>query len=113
MRKAQKETAISFVQTLYQANKHIKELLDQKDTVQAMDLLGQCQQEAISFGELLEKTEGEVCPTIGYIEEYCEETYQLYEKLEGKEPVNNKRIHKLFRSQLIHFETDLRRRTSE
>ena len=108
MRKAQKETAISFVQTLYQANKHIKELLDQKDTVQAMELLGQCQQEAISFGELLEKTEGEACPTIGYIEQYCEETYQLYVKLRENEPVNNKQTHKLFRRQLIQVENSVK-----
>ena len=113
MRKAQKETALNFVQTLYQAHDHIKVLLDKEDNVQAMELLGQCQQEAIRFGELLEDTEGEELPAIGCVEVYCEEAYQLYEKISVNEPVDSKKVYKLFRSRLIKLENSVKNDISE
>lgn len=113
MRRAQKEKALGFVQTLYQANDHIKELLDKGERMQAMDLLGQCQQEAIRFGDLLEGTEGEEISAIGCIEAYCEEAFQLYEKISTDESADSKKVYKSLRSLLIQLENSIRNDITE
>lgn len=97
MRKAEKKTVLEFVQTLFQAHEQIKGMIDKNDTAGALDLLIQCQQEAIQLGLLIERAEGEGFITVNFLEEYCELTYQLHERIGIQENQNiesyrNKRI---------------------
>lgn len=89
MRKAQKQQAEEFVRSLRQANKKIRSVVERNgQTALALELLAQCQEGAISLGNMIEKLEGENTATIRLLEDYCELVYQYHEKLLQELPVD-------------------------
>ena len=82
MRKAQKEQVKGFAELLGQAHSQIKKALEDGNSGQAMELLGQCQDGTIQLGNIIEEAEGENFVTIPILEEYCELVYQFYNKLQ-------------------------------
>ncbi len=86
MRKAQKQQAEDFLQTLALAHDEWKRLVE-KNSASALEaarkILEDCQQGAIELGNMIEAAEGEGFPTISLLEAYCELTYQVHEALSG------------------------------
>lgn len=85
MRKAQKKQADDFVELLGQAHEEIKRAIEKNNFRMALSLLADCQEGAISLGNHIEKTEGEDADVIPLLEEYCEQLYQIHEKLSDQE----------------------------
>jgi len=85
MRKAQKQQADDFMKLLGQAHEEIKRSIEKKNIQTALNLLADCQEGAISLGNLIEKTEGKDTAVIPLLEEYCELLYQIHEELSGRE----------------------------
>ena len=56
MRKAQKKQAEDFVELLGQAHEEIRKELGKENISTVLSLLADCQEGAISLGELIEKT---------------------------------------------------------
>ena len=81
MRKTQKKEAEDFIGILSRAHGAVKKAIKSDKNDIAMDILVQCQDGAIKLGDLLENAEGEECPIISMLEEYCEIIYQIYENV--------------------------------
>ncbi len=108
MKKAQKRQAEDFIKLLSQAHDEIKKLLESRQYGAAMELLGQCQEGAVSLGDLIEKTEGEGFQTIPLLEAYCELVYQIHEEIAGGSTVNSNLVGKRLRKSLIPIENSVR-----
>ena len=108
MRKAQKRQIEEFTTLLKQAHKEIKRCIETHNTAAAMDLLAQCQEGAVRTGELIEKTEGEDCPAIRLVENYCELVYQIYGELNRGEDGKANNVHKRLHRLLIQVENSIR-----
>ena len=87
MRKAQKKQAEDFVELLGQAHDEIRKEIEKKNIPTVLRLLADCQEGAMSLGELIEKTEGEDAATIPLLERYCEELYRIHEELAQGNPM--------------------------
>lgn len=81
MRKTQKKEAEDLIGVLSRAHGAVKKAIKSDKNDIAMDILVQCQDGAIKLGDLLENAEGEDCPIISMLEEYCEIIYQIYENV--------------------------------
>lgn len=107
MRKAQKQQVLDCINSLYQANQEIKEVLDQKNTVSAQSMLGECQEFAISLGENIEKLEGTGHVTVTCVEEYCETLFHSFEAIQSGKFSDNK-IYKTLKKQLVKLENSVK-----
>ena len=77
MRKAQKAHLLEILQTLKEAHEAIKKYISRCELETARALLSDCQQSALQIGSIIENSEGEDCPTVGLLEAYCEDLYQV------------------------------------
>lgn len=108
MRKQQKQQAEELLMQMEKAYEQIRKDIEQKNISDAIVLLEDCQNGAISLGTLIEKTEGEGHPTVILLEEYCELVYKLHEDLvNGSETAANK-IYKPLRQKHIKIFNSLR-----
>lgn len=108
MRKIQKKQIENMLVLLSQAHDEIGKYIERKDFETAKTLLGQCQEGAVSVGELIEKTEGEDASPIPKLEVYCELIYQIYEELSASVEVNGIKIAKRLRKSLIQVENSVK-----
>lgn len=108
MRKAQKKQIEDFVELLFQVHDEIRDAITKHKNDEAMGLLAQCQDGAVKLGELIEGSEGEGCPTIHFLEEYCELTYQIYSSLDSGEGVNVNNVYKKLRKSLIQMHNSVK-----
>ena len=108
MRKAEKKQAEEFVGMLVQAHEEIREYIEKGRVDEAKDLLEQCQQGAISLGELIEVREGEQFVTIPLLEAYCEVVYQSHEELGTSASINGNNAYKKLRKALIQISNSVR-----
>ncbi|RRK34647.1 hypothetical protein EBB54_27395 [Schaedlerella arabinosiphila] len=108
MRTAQKKQLEDFMELLEQAQDEIKNAIEQKKIENALRLLGDCQEGAISVGNLIEKTEGEDAAAIQLIEDYCELVYQIHEKLSEGAGINVTKIYKLLRQSFFKINHEIR-----
>lgn len=108
MRKAQKKQAEEFLKVLEEAHGQIKTAINHKNVSAALGLLADCQQGAVSLGDMIETVEGEDCKVIPLLEKYCELTYQLYENMIQGEPANGNKAYKQLRSYLLKIENSVK-----
>ncbi|MDE7322287.1 MAG: hypothetical protein K2N73_06060 [Lachnospiraceae bacterium] len=110
MRKAQRQQAEELIRQMEEAHDQIKKFIEQGSTLSAAELLEECQNGGITIGTLIEMTEGDGHPTVLLLEEYCELTYQIHEKLTSgcDEEININKIYKLLRQKLIKAENSLK-----
>ena len=102
MRKSQKQQAEDLLGQMKEAHEQIKKCIGQGSIPQAMGLLEDCQNGAITIGTLIEDTEGEGHTTIPFLEEYCEIVYQIYQNLEGNnKEINSNKFNKMLQQKLI------------
>jgi hypothetical protein len=107
MRKAQKEQAGKLVELLSQAHEEIKKFLEQNIPNMALDLLAQCQETVIELGNFIEKSEGEDCAAVRFLENYCELVYNIHEEVSQSDSVNEIKIYKNLRKHLIQIENSI------
>lgn len=112
MRKAQKQEILEILKSLGQAHEEIKEELcryqsSAEENVQRLqNMLGECQEFAISLGESIEQLEGEGHATVDCIESYCEMIYEVYTEIseaDGK-GIDKNKIYKILKKQLVKIE---------
>ena len=108
MRRVQKEQATELVKLLEQAHDEIKQNIERMQLQSAMDILQDCQNAAITLGNLIESTEGEGFVTISMLEAYCEQVYRLYERLAGGEAVDARKEYKALRKSLAQIAVSIR-----
>lgn len=108
MRKAQKKQAEEFVESLGQANKKIRKAMERGgQATLALDLLGQCQEGAITLGNMIEQLEGEDTAAVRLLEDYCELLYQYHEKIRQGEPVKAGREFKILQTSIADIEDSI------
>lgn len=108
MRKAQKRQAEEFVESLGQANKKIRKTVERGDQAAlALDLLEQCQEGAITLGNMIEQLEGEDTAAVRLLEDYCELLYQYHEKIRQGEAVKAGREFKILQSSITDIEDSI------
>lgn len=108
MRKAQKKQAEDFLKVLEEAHGEIRTIIENKNYLVALGLLEDCQQGAVSLGEMLESFEGEDCPVIPFLEKYCELVYQIYESLAAGEDLNAEKVYKRLHTFLLKIENSIK-----
>ncbi|MDE6214521.1 MAG: hypothetical protein K2M70_13740 [Lachnospiraceae bacterium] len=108
MRKSQKNQIIDTIGLLDRAHDTIKKAVETGNRETALMLLEQCQDGAIQIGNLIEASEGADFPSIGMLENYCEQVYQAYELIQRQQPLNIAKICKNFRKELIRIENSVK-----
>lgn len=106
MRKAQQHEVLEFIKSMHQAHEEIKDAL-KKNKVLTQTMLIQCQEYAITLGNIIEKFEGEGFITVTYIEEYCDMVFQFHEELNASD-YNENKIYKSLRKQLLKVENSVK-----
>ena len=102
MRKAQKQQVEDLLGQMKEAQGQIKKYIGQGNIPQAMELLEDCQNGAITIGTLIENTEYEGHPTVSLLEAYCELIYRIYQKLEeNNKEINTDKCDKQLRQKLL------------
>ncbi len=81
MRKHQKKQVDELLNLLGQAHEQIFKLLRNGNSTEVCEILGDCQNVAISVGTAIDEEEGEGSYTVKLLEEYCELVYQLNEAI--------------------------------
>ena len=108
MRKIQKRQTEDAIKLLSQAHIQIRNAIERKENIIAMQLLQQCQEAAIELGNMIEDTEGEDFTTIHLVESYCEIVYTSYEKLRQTQFINKDKIYKNLHKSLIQIENSVK-----
>lgn len=110
MRKAQKKQVEEFVKSLSQANKEIRKAMEREEKPSlALELLEQCQEGAISLGNMIEQIEGENAITVWFLENYCELLYQYHEKVRQGLPVKAGKEYQILQSSIAEIENSVRK----
>lgn len=111
MRKAQKQKILEILKGLNQAHKEIKDELIQcnrlclEDRQRVQNMLVECQEFAVSVGEIIEKLEGEGHVAVAAIESYCETVYEVYTEIgKADSSINENRVYKVLKKQLTVIE---------
>lgn len=107
MRRAQKQEILNLINSLHKIHEKIKGALEQKNLIQAQELISETQEAAISIGNSIEEIEGEGHITVSLIEEYCELLFCVYEDI-SKNDFNVKKAYKMLRKQLIEIENSVK-----
>ena len=108
MRKIQKRQTEDAIKLLSQAHIQIRNAIERKENIIAMQLLQQCQEAAIELGNMIEAEEGEGFVTIHLVESYCEIVYTSYEKLRQTQFINKDKIYKSLHKSLIQIENSVK-----
>lgn len=107
MRRAQQQEILELVKTLHEAHAEIKGNIEKRKNHIAQSMLADCQECAISIGNVIEAFEGEGFITISYLEEYCQILFTSHESL-NEFNVNENRIYKNLEKQLIRIENSIK-----
>ena len=82
-----REMALKTWEYLEQKNKRIFESFMAGDFSYCLGLMGEMQEEAIAFGNVIEAKKGEGSETVSYLEKYCEALFHSYQALEKALPI--------------------------
>ncbi len=108
MRTIQKYQAEKLVRQIEDAHEQIREFMKRKNVPSVMQLLEDCQNNAISLGTLIEKTEGETHPSVSLLEEYCELVYQIHEELSDMAEHNANKPYKILKQKIIKISNSIK-----
>ena len=108
MRKLHKQQAEDFLELLEQAHSEIKKEIEKKNIPTVLSLLADCQEGAMSLGELIEKTEREDTPAIPLLERYCEELFQIHETLIQGNPMGANKVYKILRQWALKIKSSIK-----
>lgn len=94
MRLYQKNQCLETIKLLNEAHGEIIRFIEKRQRDQAMGLLEQCQEGAISAGTLVDSAEGEGTEVVLCLEQYCELVYQFHEDLLNDVLLNTRQLQK-------------------
>lgn len=77
MRRHEKQELIQIIKQLEKANTAIQKYIGSAASQKLVEALAECQQSAIAVGTKIEEKEGEGTTAVKYLEEYCENIFQL------------------------------------
>lgn len=77
MRKFQKQQILEVIQSLHTLHGKMKDILNGHDYETMQTALADCQEAAIRIGETIEQIEGSGTQAVSYLEQYCENIYQI------------------------------------
>ena len=77
-----------------------------------LDTLEQCQQGAISVGEMIDKSEGEGTEEVRSLERYCEMIWQVSEDVKNGREISVQKIEKMLRKLLLDVLNGIQNRIS-
>ena len=99
MRKYVKTQVDGIISLLREAHDELKKAFEDNHISVIGEILEACQTGAISLGNLIEESEGEGFITIGMLEAYCEQIYQVYEGfMQGKDSLDKLQYENLQKS---------------
>ena len=107
MRIRQQREVLECVDSLRQAHLEIKRALHQKNNVLAQNMISECQEFAMTLGEVVERAEGEGHITVSYIEKYCEILFHIFESI-NNQCVDENKVFKSLKKQLIRVENSIK-----
>lgn len=110
MRKNLKTQCLETIDVLGEAHKEIANYIGKHQTDEAVSLLEQCQQGAISVGTTIDEAEGEGTEEVRELEQYCELAYQFHEELLRGASVNARQMIKKLQKPLIRVSNGIRNR---
>ena len=105
MREFQKQQLLDIIQSLHILHGEIKDRLDGKDYEIVQTALADCQEAAIQIGEAVEQIEGAGTQAVSWLEQYCENVYQINMQLQEISP---QKAYKSLESDLIKAENDIK-----
>lgn len=94
MRQHLKNQCLEMLKLLEEAQTGIINSIEKSEAPEAVELLAQCQQGAVSIGTIIESSEGEGTEEVHELEEYCEAVWQYSEELKAGGDVNLKQMEK-------------------
>lgn len=98
MRKFQKQQILDVIQSLHILHGQIRDRLNGKDYGTVQNALADCQEAAIQIGEAIEQIEGTETQAVAYLEQYCENIYQLSVRMQE---ISAQKAYKLLESNLV------------
>lgn len=105
MRKNTKQGLLDLIKTMYDAHNEIKRYIKNTEIENAGNLLADCQDAVISIGEKIQSSEGEDFVTIGIIEKYCHDLFDVYNSL--NEDVDFDSVYKLLNRDLTDIKKSI------
>ena len=81
MRQYVKTKCFETISGLEELHSEIENAISSKRLSDAAELLELCQQAAISIGGAIDKAEGEGTAAVGFLEKYCDLTYEFHEQI--------------------------------
>lgn len=106
MRKHVKQEILQLIESLYQAHREIEDIIKRNQVDVGRSMLGECQEYAISLGNIIEQMEGEGCVTISYLEKYCEVLFRVHESLQMN--ANMSKAMKKLDNALVNIENSIK-----
>lgn len=107
MLRQEMKRAEEFLKILFWANKEIKKANEKSQLEESLDILEQCQEAAVNLGTLIEEFEGEGFITVKYIEEFCEQVYEIHEEIIQKGTADADAVFRAIDSSLINIEKSI------
>lgn len=104
---------VRLLQSIENMHGAIFDLLEKKNGSEAMRLLNKCQENAISVGTQIDEEKGEGTPTVKLLEDYCELTYGLHERIMAGDGINvykeKKNLSKTIKEIRNSYKNDIKR----
>lgn len=107
LRKNTKHQILEIVKTIYDAHDDIKKLLKKGHKESAASLIGDCQDALLSVGNEIFESEGEEFITVGLIENYCKDLFDIYNSLEGSDDYDCDVIYKTLNRDLTDIKKSI------
>ena len=107
MRKYQKSQCIEMIKTLEEAHGEIAKFIEKNEIDAASALLGECQEAAISLGNIVEATEGEGTDAVSCLEAYCEMVYRVSEEIVSGENYNPRNVEKRLKKSILKAQSSI------
>ena len=104
MRIVQKRQIEDFVKLLEQVHEEICREIEKQNWNSVLELLGQCQEGAVSMGKLIENSEGEQAEAVPLLEDYCELVYLIHEEISEGQQVKGRKVYKTLKKSLIQIQ---------
>lgn len=108
MKNSEKKQIIEFIVNMHKAHDEVKDAVQKKNKPLVQNMLCDLQELAVSFGEAIEKLEGQGFITVSYVEEYCEQLYQVYNKIQG-DSINSYEVYKQLEKYLLKIENSIKK----
>ena len=107
MRRHIRKQCTELINTLEEVHGEIAKFIEKKDIQNATGLLGECQEAAVSIGNMIEASEGEGTEAVSCLEAYCEMVYRVNEEIVSGENNNPKNVEKRLKKSILKAQSSI------